>query len=160
MFKIQIVIFAIIGTITCDNLINSSALRLDLMKTHSVSVNKSSSDFVAIDSTEIIVRVGNIIKDAASTNEIIANKGLRIILKGYPRDFKIAILGFDITTVNRYSDTVAVNVGSSGNFLSKDQIHELKKLNGSGKIIFHRIRAVGVSGTIRELDPFSLTVRG
>jgi hypothetical protein len=167
MFKIQLVIFSVIGTIAGDNLVNighrssvSNTWPLDLMDRHSHSVNKSRSHLLAIDSTEIIVRVGNIIKDTASTNEIIANRGLRIILKGYPGDFKIAVLSFDITTVNKNRDTLAANVGARGNFLSKDQITELRKLNGSGKITFHSIRAVGVSGTVRELPPFSLIVRG
>lgn len=130
------------------------------MDRQSESAHKSRLESMAIDSTDIIVKVGNIIKDTASTNEIIANRGLRIILKGYPKDFKIAVLGFCITTINNNSDTLAVNVGANGNFLSKDQIQELKKLHGYGKIIFHSIRAAGVSGKVRELPPFSLTVRG
>jgi hypothetical protein len=160
MFKIQIVIFAALATVTFQNLIKANRLTLDRMDRHSEAVNKPRLDFVPIDSTVVTVRLGNIIKDTASTNEIIANRGLRIILKGYPSGFKAAVLGFDITTVNQNRDTIAVNVSTSGNLLSKDQIHELKKLNGYGKVIFHRIRAVGGSGSVRELPPFSLTVRG
>jgi hypothetical protein len=160
MFKIQVVFFALLGTITYHNVINSNTLTLEGMDRYPECVNKPRSHFTAIDSTQVIVRVGNITRVTASTNEIIAHGGLRIVLKGYPADFKVAVFSFDITTVTKNSDTLAVNVGTRGNLLSKDQIQELKKLKGSGKIIFHNIKAVAVSGTIRTLDPFSLTVRG
>lgn len=111
------------------------------------------------DSVQAFARLGNITKDTVSTNEIIANRGLRVILKGYPAGFKVVVLSFSITTVKNM-DTIAANIMTTDNFLSTLQIQELRKLNKSGKVIFHSIRATGVSSRIRELPPFSLIIRG
>jgi hypothetical protein len=144
---------------TCARSLNTHAQSLNKFNMALAFVNVPSLDGVSSDSTQIIVRVGNITKDTASTNEIMANRGLRIILKGYPSEFRVAVLRFAITTINRNGDTIAVNVGTNGNSLSADQIHELHKLNDFGKVIFHGIYAVGESARVRELNPVSLIIR-
>jgi hypothetical protein len=143
----------------CAKSINADAQSLVQLNLDFAFVNVPTLDGMSSDSTEIIVRVGNISRDTASTNEIIANRGLRIISKGYPSDFRIVLLRFAITTINRNGDTIAVNVGTSGNLLSTEQIRELHRLNGFGKVIFHGIHAVAGSARVRELSPVSLIIR-
>ena len=80
------------------------------------------------DSVEIAVRVGNINKDTASTNLVIANKGLRLVLKGYPKDFAIRIIQFSVTVIDRNMDTIATDVMAIGNLFTNEQVNQLKRL--------------------------------
>ncbi len=111
------------------------------------------------DSTSMRVQVGMISCDTATTEEIIANRGLRVELKGYPKDFKIYFMGFSMTFIDRNRDSIAKDVWTNGQFLSAEQITFLRKLNGTGKLIFDKIQVTGLNSKIRELDPFSLVIR-
>lgn len=159
MLKIQFVICVFWITMRAES-INANAQLLVRSGPDFAFVNVPFLPGMSSDSARIIVRVGNITRDTVSTNEIIANKGLTIISKGYPSDFRIVVLHFAITTINKKGDTLAVNVGTSGKLLSTEQIRELHRLNGFGKVIFHGINAVGGSARVRELSPISLIIRG
>ena len=104
--------------------------------------------------------MGVIRRDTASTEEIIANRGLRVELKGYPKEYKFSFQSFSITFIDRYQDSIAKSVPAENQFLNPEQIKYLRKLNGKGKIIFHNIRVHGQASKARELPPFSLVVKG
>ncbi|MGB4772682.1 MAG: hypothetical protein WBP58_14540 [Chitinophagaceae bacterium] len=116
--------------------------------------------FTLEDSVEVAVRIGNINKDTVSTNLLIANKGLRIILKGYPKDFVVRIIQFSTTVVDRNMDTIATNVRANGNLFTIEQIDGFRKLDGKGKIIFDDIYVVGESARIRRMPSFYIIIRG
>ena len=141
--------------------INGGALSTQKFHRVLVQPNKNIKSIIpSKDSVEIIVRIGNIDKDTASTSLVIANKGLSIILNGYPKDFYVSIIQFNITVIDRYMDTIATNVRAKGNMFTIEQIDQLKKLNGKGKVIFHNIDAVGGSSRVRRFPPFSIIIRG
>jgi hypothetical protein len=141
--------------------INGGALSTQKFHKVLVQPNKNIESIIpSKDSVEIIVRIGSINKDTASTSLVIANRGLSIILNGYPKDFYVSIIQFNITVIDRYMDTIATNVRAKGNMFTIEQIDQLKKLNGKGKVIFHNIDAVGGSSRVRRLPPFSIIIRG
>ena len=124
------------------------------------SYNSNSYKISSDSSWSIRARMGVIRRDTASTEEIIANRGLRVELKGYPKDYKFRFEGFTVTFIDRYQDSIAKSAPAENQFLNPEQIKYLRKLNGNGKIIFQDIRVIGSEGKTRELSSFSLVVKG
>lgn len=74
----------------------------------------ASGKALQVDSCKIFVRVGNIIKDTATSSEILANGGLRTVLVGCEMDFHISILQFSVTLIDARGDTTAFSILTKG----------------------------------------------
>ncbi len=108
---------------------------------------------------KLIIQIGNIQKDTATTSEIIANKGLRVIYKGSLYYFPVRIISFRTSFVMPWLDTLATRIKVEGNMFSKQQETLIKQLKINSKIIFDEIRVVTPSSRVRELWPLIMTIK-
>jgi hypothetical protein len=101
------------------------------------------------------IQLGNIQNDTASVSEILANRGLRSVMKGCLYNFSLRILGFSMTFIGNLTTRVKI----IGNMISKDQETMIRSLRKGDKILFDDIAVVSANSRVRELPPFTIVVK-
>lgn len=107
----------------------------------------------------LTIQIGNIQKDTATTNDILANKGLSVIFRGSLYYFPVQIVSFRTSFVMPELDTLATRIKVEGNMFSKQQETIIKQLKVNSKIIFDEIRVVSRGSTTRTLWPFIMIIK-
>jgi hypothetical protein len=105
------------------------------------------------------IQLGNIQSDTASISEILANKGLRGVIRNCLYDFPIRIVYFSTTFLGQNGDTLSTHLKAEGNLLSKDQETVIRSLKRNCKIVFYDIAVVTAMSRSRIWPPFTIVIK-
>lgn len=109
------------------------------------------------DSFMLKVHVGNLTSDTATVTEILANRGLKVVVHPLYH-IPNRIVSFAATFVTSPSDTLAKNIRTEGPFFSAEQEYYIKKLRKNSKLILD-VRIMFPDSKLREYGPYFIFIK-
>jgi hypothetical protein len=107
----------------------------------------------------IKIHVGNISNDTATVNEILANKGLKVVVNSLHNSPPLRIIGFYTTFTGPSQDTLARHVPAEGNLFTIEQQTIIKRLARNSKIIFDYVVLRAPDSRDRAVGPYFIFVK-
>ena len=114
--------------------------------------------FYVIEAADIICRLGGITDSAATIAQIIANKKLRAFSPGNA-DFRCAVIDFEIDLTAAQLPDWTKTLKIEGTELTPEADDRIRQLRPGDKITFASVRIKCNQCRIRELPPFTLTIK-
>jgi GldM C-terminal domain len=105
------------------------------------------------------VQLGNLRKDTATTGEIIANAGLRIVPVSSFYKSTFVVISFSASFLGPNGEALSAGILTDGNMLSLAQKQAIKTLKRNDRILFSRIIVGGADTRRREIPPFTIVIK-